>query len=67
MARSKPGPGRPNICHSRAARSGTPPARVAALRTVFADLPREVRDYFQVDPELSFAIDVAWMEAKKVG
>ncbi len=37
------------------------------MRTVFADLPREVRDYFQVDPELSFAIDVAWMEAKKVG
>ena len=47
------------------ARIGTPPARVAALRAVFADLPREERDYFRIDPEFSFAIDVAWMEAKK--
>jgi len=45
------------------ARIGTPPARVAALRAVFADLPREARDYFEVDAGLSFAIDVAWMEA----
>jgi SAM-dependent methyltransferase len=49
------------------ARIGTSPERVAALRAVFADLPREVRDYFQVDAGLSFAIDVAWLEARKSG
>jgi SAM-dependent methyltransferase len=47
------------------ARIGTPPARVAALQAVFAELPREVLEYFQIGPELSFATDSAWLEALK--
>jgi SAM-dependent methyltransferase len=47
------------------ARSGTPPARIAALQAVLTDLPREVREYFKVDAEFSFAIDSAWLEATK--
>jgi hypothetical protein len=47
------------------ARIGTPPARVAALQAVFAGLPSEVREYFQVAADLSFSIDSAWMEAPK--
>jgi len=47
------------------ARIGTPPARVAALQTVFAELPREVLEYFQIGPELSFTTDSAWLEAPK--
>jgi hypothetical protein len=49
------------------ARIGTPPARVAALETVFAELPSEVREYFQIGQDLSFATDSAWLEALKVG
>jgi SAM-dependent methyltransferase len=44
-------------------RIGTPPERVAALKAVFAQLPGEVREYFQIGAELSFAIDAAWLEA----
>jgi SAM-dependent methyltransferase len=47
------------------ARIGTPPARVAALQAVFAELPREVLEYFQIGPELSFATDSAWLQALK--
>jgi ubiquinone/menaquinone biosynthesis C-methylase UbiE len=47
------------------ARIGTPPARVAALQAVFAELPSEVLEYFQVGPELSFVTDSAWLEAPK--
>jgi SAM-dependent methyltransferase len=47
------------------ARIGTPPARVAALQAVFAELPREVLEYFQIGPEFSFATDSAWLEALK--
>jgi SAM-dependent methyltransferase len=47
------------------ARIGTPPARVAALRTVLAEFPREVIDYFRFSPALSFETDSAWMEASK--
>jgi SAM-dependent methyltransferase len=47
------------------ARIGTPPARIAALQAVLTDLPREVREYFKVDAECSFAIDSAWLEAPK--
>ena len=49
------------------ARIGTPPARVAALQSVFADLPSEVREYFQIGPDHSFVSDSAWMEAVKPG
>lgn len=47
------------------ARIGTPPARVAALEAVFAGLPQEARDYFQVRADLSFSIDSAWLETTK--
>lgn len=47
------------------ARIGTPPARVAALQAVFAELPSEVLAYFQIGPELSFVTDSAWLEASK--
>jgi SAM-dependent methyltransferase len=47
------------------ARIGTPPARVAALQTVFAELPAEVLEYFQISPDLSFVTDSAWLEALK--
>jgi SAM-dependent methyltransferase len=46
-------------------RIGTPPARVAALQAVFAELPREVLEYFQIGPELSFVTDSAWLEAPR--
>jgi SAM-dependent methyltransferase len=46
-------------------RIGTPPARVAALQAVFAELPDEVLEYFQIGPKFSFATDSAWLEALK--
>jgi ubiquinone/menaquinone biosynthesis C-methylase UbiE len=48
------------------ARIGTPAPRVAALEAVFAGLPQEVRDYFRISADLSFAIDSAWMETTKI-
>jgi ubiquinone/menaquinone biosynthesis C-methylase UbiE len=45
------------------ARIRTPPDRVAALRSVFASLPLEVKRYFQLDPNLNFETDSAWLEA----
>jgi ubiquinone/menaquinone biosynthesis C-methylase UbiE len=47
------------------ARIGTPLPRVAALKAVFAELPSEVLEYFQIGPELSFVTDSAWLEAAK--
>ena len=46
-------------------RIGTPPERVAALRVVFAALPSEVKQYFQVAPDLSFVTDSAWFETTR--
>jgi ubiquinone/menaquinone biosynthesis C-methylase UbiE len=46
-------------------RIGAPPERVAALRTVFAALPSEVKQYFQVAPDLSFVTDSAWFETTR--
>jgi SAM-dependent methyltransferase len=48
------------------ARIGTPVARVDALRAIFAELPGEVREYFQIGLELSFVTDAVWLEAVKV-
>jgi hypothetical protein len=48
------------------ARIGTPPQRVAALRTVFPALPREVHDYFKISDSLSFECDTAWIASAKV-
>jgi SAM-dependent methyltransferase len=47
------------------ARIGTPPDRVAALRTVFPDLPREAQDYFAISAGFSFQFDTAWFESVK--
>jgi hypothetical protein len=49
------------------ARIGTPPARVAALHAVFAELPGEVLEYFEVGPDRSFVTDAVWLEAEKAG
>jgi hypothetical protein len=46
-------------------RIGTPPDRVAALRAVFAALPGEVKQYFQVAADLSFVTDSAWFETTR--
>ena len=45
------------------ARIGTPPDRVAALESVFSELPTEARVYFQIGSEKSFVTDSAWIEA----
>jgi SAM-dependent methyltransferase len=47
------------------ARIGTSAARIAALKAVFADLGDEARHYLQVTADLSFAIEAAWMEARR--
>jgi hypothetical protein len=44
------------------ARIGTPADRIAALDSVFSELPSEAREYFQVSPERSFITDSAWIE-----
>jgi ubiquinone/menaquinone biosynthesis C-methylase UbiE len=44
------------------ARIGTPLERVAALKSVFSELPSEAREYFQVGAENSFITDSAWIE-----
>jgi len=44
------------------ARIGTPPNRVAALESVFSELPSEAREYFQIGPGNSFVTDSAWIE-----
>lgn len=46
-------------------RIGTPPERVAALHAVFAALPSEVKQYFQIAPDLSFVTDSAWFETTR--
>jgi SAM-dependent methyltransferase len=47
-------------------RIGTPPSRVAALRTVLAELSSDVRQYFHIGPELSFVTDSALLESFKI-
>jgi ubiquinone/menaquinone biosynthesis C-methylase UbiE len=47
------------------ARIGTPPDRVAALESVFAELPLEAREYFKIGPEKAFVSDSAWLEIVK--
>jgi SAM-dependent methyltransferase len=48
-------------------RIGTPPDRVAALESVFSQLPGETRRYFQVAEGNSFVTDSAWVEATPHG
>jgi len=47
------------------ARIATPPARVAALRAVFAGLPADAAAYLQLAADGSFASEAAWVEATK--
>jgi ubiquinone/menaquinone biosynthesis C-methylase UbiE len=49
------------------ARIGTPADRVAALKSVFSELPSEAREYFQISPEKSFIIDSAWIVGVTTG
>ncbi len=49
------------------ARIGTPTDRIAALESVFSELPSEVREYFQIGPDRSFVTDSAWIEASTTG
>jgi SAM-dependent methyltransferase len=44
------------------ARIGSPASRIAALRTVFAELSAEASAYLGVASDLSFAIEAAWMD-----
>lgn len=46
-------------------RIGTSAARVAALKTVFDELPNEAREYFATTPERSFSIDAGWFSATR--
>ncbi len=45
------------------ARMRTPEVRAAAIRSLWANAPDEVREYFGVQPDGSFSIDVAMIEA----
>jgi len=47
------------------ARIGTSAPRIAALKVVFDELPREAREYFSVNHDHSFAIDAGWFEARQ--
>lgn len=48
------------------ARIGTPPDRVAALKSVFSELPSEACEYFKIGPEKSFVTDSSWIEAPAI-
>jgi ubiquinone/menaquinone biosynthesis C-methylase UbiE len=49
--------------NSWVSRIGTSDERVQALQTVFAALPQEVKDYFSITEDNSFASDAAWIAA----
>ena len=49
------------------ARIGTPVDRIAALESVFSELPSEAREYFQISPDRSFVTDSAWIEGLTTG
>ena len=44
---------------------GTPPARVDALRTVFAAMPAEVREHYKIAAGHSFVIHAAWLDSRR--
>lgn len=46
------------------ARMATPEINVRAIRSLQASMPREVSDYFQLEPDGSFTIDSMTIEAK---
>jgi len=49
------------------ARIGTPAERVAAIRTLWASAPAEVREHYALAGDLSFELDVAMLLAAKSG
>ena len=49
------------------ARIGTAPARVAAIRTLWASAPVEVQEHYTLAGDLSFELDVAMLVAAKAG
>lgn len=53
----------PMVFDTWVARMRTPELRVAAIRDVFAQASDEVRQYFRVQPDGTFNIDVAWIQA----
>jgi ubiquinone/menaquinone biosynthesis C-methylase UbiE len=53
----------PMVFDTWVARMRTPELRVTAIRDVFAQASDEVRQYFTVQPDGTFDIDVAWIEA----
>lgn len=46
-------------------RMQTPPERIAAIRSLLDVAPAEVLDYFEVQADGSFTVDVAWVAARK--
>jgi SAM-dependent methyltransferase len=46
------------------ARMRTPAERAAAIRSLWANAPDEVRDYYGVQPDGSFMLDVVMIEAR---
>ena len=53
----------PMVFDTWVARMRTPELRVAAIRDVFAQASDEVQQYFRVQADGTFDIDVAWIEA----
>jgi SAM-dependent methyltransferase len=49
------------------ARMRTPPERVAAIRSLFDAVSEEARQYFRVQDDYSFSIDVAMFEGERNG
>ncbi len=49
------------------ARIGTPEPRIAAIRTLWAASPAEVRGHYALQPDFSFQLDVACIEAAAGG
>jgi hypothetical protein len=53
----------PMVFDQWVARMRTPEVRVAAIRSLWAGAPDEVREYFAVQPDGSFMLDVLMVEA----
>jgi ubiquinone/menaquinone biosynthesis C-methylase UbiE len=54
----------PMVFASWVKRIGTSAERIAALEVTMRELPQEVREYFAMQADNSFSIDVAWIEAR---
>ncbi|WDZ94771.1 methyltransferase domain-containing protein [Herbaspirillum sp. WKF16] len=47
------------------ARMRTPAGSIAAIRALWDSAPQEVKDYFELDGQYSFSIDVAMLDARR--